>query len=296
MDFINEPDDEFIVIRPQTIQSFLPRESILNKNASLVIRDDISFTAIRAKQTSEYYELKWSHPKEISFFSSIILAIVPTSKVFFFPVRWPFYLPDCNQDLSNNDLIDQIVDTLIVEINSKNQSSDIYKWEFLPPAIINKSYNFTDCNFSKEYVNFLFDIVDTNNDILIRGLSHLIKYGMLSQLGRLFSDTASIELYISMEATHHMIIEKLKSNGIRNPSNKDASDFLLRNFKEEYRLDRYYEEFYDDRIKAVHPKSRFGTAMYVPGYISDLYQLYNDLIRNYEFLITNKPNCYKNYI
>jgi hypothetical protein len=62
-----------------------------------------------------------------------------------------------------------------------------------------------------------------------------------------------------------------------------------------FALDKYYEEFYEDRIKAVHPNSRFGPAKFTPLYVDDLFMLYNDLLRTFEFLITGKPNSYAEF-
>ena len=48
-------------------------------------------------------------------------------------------------------------------------------------------------------------------------------------------------------------------------------------------------------LKAIHPNSRFGLDRFTPLHVDDLYMLYNDLLRNFEFLITGVPNCYIKY-
>lgn len=123
----------------------------------------------------------------------------------------------------------------------------------------------------------------------------MVKCGMLRSLGRAFFDTACLEIYVALEATLEIILERLRKSGNPNPSNRDASDYLLTASNETYRLERYYSAFYDDRIKAIHPNSRFGLARFTPLYVDDLYMLYNDLVRNFEFLITDVPNCYIKY-
>ena len=130
---------------------------------------------------------------------------------------------------------------------------------------------------------------------MIRGLVHLQKTAMLKCLSRSFVDTACLEIYIALEASLEIILRTLRRNGVRTPSNKDASDYLLEAHGAPYRLDKYYEEFYEDRIKAVHPNSRYGLAMFSPLNVDDLYMLYSDLLRTFEFLITGKPNCHEDY-
>jgi hypothetical protein len=36
---------------------------------------------------------------------------------------------------------------------------------------------------------------------------------------------------------------------------------------------RYFEDFYNDRVRAFHLGSRFGTLPYLPLSVSDAYQL-----------------------
>jgi hypothetical protein len=295
---IENQKNNYIIVRSLTTRSLLPQNSYLSKDASYVSRKEIAFCATRVTAINEYYELGWAHPKEIALFSSVIIGAHPGyGKVFIYPVRWPFCIDDYGQDLSDLNYIEQLGEEIKrkigVSIDSNEQQNP---WEDLPPVFTNSPYEFNNnVKLNNDYKNHLFESINCENDLLIRGLSHLIKTGMLTRLGRMFFDTACLELYVALEATLHIILERLKDFGMNNPSNKDASDYILEQFGESYRLDRYYQDFYDDRIKAIHPNSRFGTAKFVPLYTDDLYILYDDLLRNFEFLITNKPNNYENY-
>lgn len=296
--FTDRPKDKFVVVRLLTTRSLLPSKSYLNKDASLVVRPDVSFCATRAQATDEYYELGWCHPNEIALFSSVVIGAHPDyGKAFIFPVRWPLYVQDVGQDLSDKNYLEALATDIRSDIGSKlGTSSQLNPWEELPPVFIRTQYQLNEhIRLEHEYQEFLRSKIDCQNDLIIRGLAHLLKCGMLTQLGRMFYDTACLELYVSLEATLHIILDRLRKSGVNNPSNKDASDYLLEKFGEPYRLDRYYPDFYDDRIKALHPDSRFGTAKFVPLHVDDLYMLYNGLLRNYELLITGKPNCFKQY-
>jgi len=293
--FAKNPKGNYIIVRPLTTRSLLPRDSYLDKDGSYVSREEVAFCVTRVTSQEEYYELGWSHPKEIALFSSLVIGANPDyGKIFIYPVRWPYYINDDGQDLSNTNYIEELVEGIKREIGANlGTNKQLNPWDELPPAFINSSYEFNNVLLSNTYQNHIFKKIDCESDLLIRGLSHLLKSGMLSNLGRMFVDTACLELYVALEATLHIVLKRLKESGLKNPSNKDASDYILKKFGESYRLDRYYQDFYDDRIKALHPDSRFGTAKFVPLYVDDLYTLYNNLLRNFEFLITNEPNSYR---
>lgn len=297
INFTKKPIVNYIIVRPLTTRSLLPQKSYFDKDGSYVSREEISFCVTRTTSLEAYYELGWSHPKEIALFSSLVIGAHPEhGKVFIYPVRWPYYINDEGQDLSDPNYIEELVEGIKREIGTNlGTTKQLNPWEELPPAFINSPYEFNNVQLNNAYQNHLFKIIDCESDLLIRGLSHLLKSGMLSKLGRMFVDTACLELYVALEATLHIILNRLRDSGMNNPSNKDASDYILEKFGETYRLDRYYQDFYDDRIKAMHPNSRFGTAKFVPLYVDDLYMLYDDLLRNFEYLITNKPNSYKYY-
>lgn len=286
-----------IVLRPLSTLSLLPVHSYLNTEASLVIGEELSFTATRVAEDNEYFELAWAFPEEIALLASITVGAHPESgKVHLFPARWPIYVVDEGQDLSNDQVLRQARECLRNALTAGDRSRALNSWEELPAFIVSRPYIFnSNVRLSAKYQSVLLRSIDLKNHLLVRGLSHLLKTAMLKCLSRSFVDTACLEIYVALEATLQIILERLRANGKVNPSNKDASDYLLEAFGEPYRLERYYEAYYEDRIKAVHPSSRFGTAKFTPLYVDDLFMLYNDLLRNYEFLITGQVNCHEKY-
>lgn len=258
----------------------------------------MSFSVTRTEEEDPYYELAWCHSEEVRLYGSLIVGAHPEhGKVFIYPMRWPFYIGDEGQDLSSPTILEEIRISLKRKVADRYAAGrDASTWEELPPFLKNRPYQ-TNSNvkLTPQYQAYLRESIDPHCDLMIRGLSHMVKCGMLKSLGRAFVDTACLEIYVALEATLEIILDRLRKNGNPNPSNRDASDYLLTAFNEAYRLDRYYGAFYDDRIKAVHPKSRFGIARFTPLCVDDLYMLYNDLLRNFEFLITDVPNCYMTF-
>ena len=286
-----------IALRPMSTLSLLPASSYLNHDASLVIGNELSFTAVRVIKDEEYFELAWSSPEEIALLASITIGAHPQhGKTHFFPARWPVFVEDEGQDLSNKGVLEVAEACLRGALTDTRGSRVKNSWEELPPLLSGRQYQFnSNVKLSQTYQTLLMRSIDLNNELMIRGLTHLLKTAMLQCLSRTFVETACLEVYVSLEATLQIILNRLRSKGMVNPSNKDASNYLLEGFGVSYRLEKYYEEYYNDRIVAVHPSSRFGVAKFTPLYVADLYSLYDDLLRNYEFLITGRVNCYAQY-
>lgn len=292
---IAEKDErQRIVLRPLASSSLLPEQSCLSSNSSLIVEEGLSFFAARIVEDEEYFELAWSTPEEISLMAALTIGANPDfGKVCLFPARWPVYVADEGQDLSSAVAVENATKLLRQKLlESRNPNN----WEEMPPFVTERPYGFNrGMPLSPEYVSRLIASIDTNNHVLVRGLSHLLKTSMLKQLSSSFIDTACLEIYVALEATLDLILERLRQAGHPNPSNRDASRYIQEAFGQPHKVDKYYEQYYEDRIKAVHPNSRFGASNFTPLYVDDLYMLYEDLLRNFEFLITGIPNCYKKY-
>lgn len=258
----------------------------------------MSFSATRTEEEDDHYELAWCHTEEVRLYGSLIVGAHPEhGKIFIYPMRWAIDIEDIGQDLSSMVVLDDICIALKRRVADRFEAGrDVSIWEELPPFLKNRPYQInSNLQLSQKYQVHILESIDTRSDLMIRGISHMVKCGMLTRLGRAFFDTACLEIYVALEATLEIIRERLRESGNSNPSTRDASDYLLTAFDATYRLDRYYGDFYDDRIKAIHPNSRFGSARFTPLHVDDLYMLYNDLLRNFEFLITGVPNCYTRY-
>jgi len=89
-----------------------------------------------------------------------------------------------------------------------------------------------------------------------------------------------------MEASLRIIQRKLREAGVENPTAKHAGAFVDRAFENRFESDGYFEDFYDDRIKTVHPESRFGVYPAAPLDADDFYDLHDMLVPLYDFLIS----------
>lgn len=100
-----------------------------------------------------------------------------------------------------------------------------------------------------------------------------------------FMEEVITTLFISMEASFRLIRRRLISEGIQNPNAKDAAGFLGKTFNEEP-LERYFAEYYDNRVATLHPESRFGVFPHAPLMADDYYHLRDSLRDLYIYLLT----------
>ena len=130
----------------------------------------------------------------------------------------------------------------------------------------------------------MYERINADDHLLIRGLNGIIRYGMLKEYGLLLEE-AVLALYVSMDASFSLVRRRLIEEGIQNPSAQDAAAWIDAAFNYEHDGGRYFEEFYDDRIRVTHPESRLGVFPVAPLAADDCYELYEGLREVYNLLI-----------
>lgn len=135
--FVQSKDKGRLIVRVFTTYSLLPSSSYFSQNASLAIDPDVSFSITRVNEEDEYFELAWAAAKEVALYSSVVVGARPEyGKVFLFPARWPYYVSDVGQDLSNTDFIEVVRRELKKQVAVRFSSGrDANSWEELPPFL-----------------------------------------------------------------------------------------------------------------------------------------------------------------
>jgi hypothetical protein len=137
----------------------------------------------------------------------------------------------------------------------------------------------------------LWQAIDVKDHLLMRGLFTLIKADMLSTHHE-FTEEAIQCCFIALEATYRMVLRTLKQRGIANPTSKQAAEWVFDNFDwilgPDARLDRYFAEFYDQRVTTFHPESRFGVFPYALVMHDDLYHLRRAIRSILGFLVSGR--------
>jgi hypothetical protein len=108
-----------------------------------------------------------------------------------------------------------------------------------------------------------------------------------------FWEEAIIVSYIALDATFHLVRRELEEMGIKNPSSHDAAKWLHENFDKAFDLpeptdEKYFGEFYEDRIRTIHPASRYGASPFAPIMHGDYSHLRRSLREIFAFLVSGK--------
>jgi hypothetical protein len=101
-----------------------------------------------------------------------------------------------------------------------------------------------------------------------------------------FLENACMSLWVAMDASMHMILRELKESGVESPTSKDAGRFLDNAFNWSD-SGGYFSDYYEGRIKTIHPNSRFGIYPSAPLSADDFYDLNASLLLVYDFLLTD---------
>jgi hypothetical protein len=89
------------------------------------------------------------------------------------------------------------------------------------PHLGGPKYKFRDQDSPVALQKKIFDAIDLHDSVLMRGLSCLVKYSMLS-LHYHFFEAAIYMLYVSLDASFGLVMRTLRANGIGSPSAYDA--------------------------------------------------------------------------
>ena len=264
-----------------------PSSNFLTKDSIYIANEKLSFSVFKNISDNEeepYSEVQLLYPEEIRLYSSLMLSVdreKSYSAFYPYPYSVSLFIPDSETgvDASAISEIDTILSSELVRPNHP-----IIEDVKSPPLVGGPEYSFRDSGINYELARNIYEKIDTADGILIRGLSTFIKSQMLYKHHQ-FMEESIIDLYISLESSFRLVLRKLRQQGVKNPSSKDAAAYIYSVFNIVDGADNYFESDYEDRIMLFHPESKFGIFSKAPLYIDDGYALFNNLIEIYAFLI-----------
>jgi hypothetical protein len=255
------------------------RESVLTDGAAYVVKPDLIFTAVHFKVSeADYYsEFEEPLPEEIALLAALELSVGWDRGRL---TQYPAYnsvRDERKTDLRAAPELDRLElllrDALRTDKPTPNTPPD-------PPG----RYQYFHWPNPTTIQTEILSNIDPSDDLLIRRLGTWLKAGMLS-LHPMFSEEANYPLCISLDASLNLVLEHLESEGTKNQSTKDAQEFIHRAFGEESSGLRYFEDYYEDRIRTMHPKNRFGVTPVAPIKHCDFYCLHMELREVYRYFL-----------
>lgn len=250
----------------------------------------------RGGDNDSYSEVQMLNPTETKLYGALMLAVDrEISYVSIYP--YPYTVPvQYTSTITNTQWL---TDTIKEELSKKLTEEDIihpgysfparnsYKYATdisMPKIAGGPDYDFRSEGINYELANKIYNSIDVNDSLVIRGIYTLIKGAMLKSHYQ-FLEEAIYSLFIAMEVSYRLVLRELKKQGVNNPTSQDAMTYIHDAFYDINRVDKYFEEYYEGRIMSFHPESRFGIHPHAPLAVDDCYGLFDDMIEVYAFLI-----------
>jgi hypothetical protein len=127
--------------------------------------------------------------------------------------------------------------------------------------------------------------LETASPVMLRGVNCLLKARMAFQHQEL-AEAACIFLWVALDAAYSLVRKRLQERGIANPTSKDAALYFEEISGYETEWERFFEDDYDNRIRAIHPDNRFGAEAIPQFCADDFYELNDTLLEFFRFFVS----------
>lgn len=265
-----------------------------------------------------YTEFDWIGPDLLRFLASILLCEkIDDPKIILYPVIGYHPLVDATfldlQSIETAQRVKQLIlDGIVEGRNSVKEQRALFKRKAFGllkrkktsvhqaiAGLKRRGYQLVETSrFNLDRQPLLWRKIYPSNFLLMRGIYALIKGDMLSR-HRQFFEEATISTYIALEASFRLVCNELQKTDIKQPTARDAAQWLHDHFDSFYGLEqpmeRYFEEFYDQRIMTMHPSSRFGDFPFSPIMHDDFVHLRRSLPQIFAYIASGEhpPDFYE---
>jgi hypothetical protein len=242
-----------------------------------------------------YSEADWLLPDAVRLLGSLMLTERFTDRrCGFYPLpHSAFIVDETTLDLTRPESALSVKSALLNTVNNrlwaKRQVDRIWRLCLGHPYFLFDPHELEIDQYQRHWVH-----IDTKNYVLMRALQALIKADMLAAHHE-FMEEASIACLIALDASFELVRRHLKATGHSDPSARDAGDWLFKTFDEPLGVGidgmKYFEEFYTQRVRTIHPASRFGDTPFAAVAYDDYIHLRQALPQILSFLVlgTHSP-------
>lgn len=263
------------------------RDGFTLPSALYVNEEDIVFTAVTFDESwqdkSEVHsESNFLRIEELRLISAITLPMpIHGGVVNFHPLPYETIFEDLF-DLHTEEAKSQISQSLR---RPDHRSSAHFDYARSPPAWGGSHRYCVRSEMAPAQLQVrMYDAIDVTDHLMLRGLNALVRAGMLAQY-HMFLEEATYALYVGLDASFALVRRRLLSEGYQSPSALDAAAWIDAAFNSSQGAQKYFEDFYHDRIRSMHPDSRFGIFPSAPLDADDYYLLFEKLRDVFNFLI-----------
>ena len=281
-------DYDGVLVRLLSPLGDYPLGTINHREAVMVIRPDVSAMITTFKKIEEpedyYSEIDYLSPFEVRSLASVLLSLRgDLNYLGLYPAPYAMERRYIGIDLSDAATVNKLMDEFAAFLQRvPMDGAKVHR----PPLVGGFPYSYDDgSRLEHERQPKIFNCIAVSDHLLIRGLGALIRAVMLEHFTEFFENSA-MSLYVAMEASMEIVKETLRAEGNENPTAKDAGRFLDRIFGCDLKAEGYFKDYYEDRIKIIHPASQFGVFPGAALGVDDVYFLRRALIHLYDFLVT----------
>ena len=242
-----------------------------------------------------FSEFAWASPQELRLIVSLMLCeIMDSTRMTLYPiVRFGPLIDAVNLDLHSDETVAKVRSLLLHHAAQRPSMRN----EFSRLADLRRTrdgYELIDpSNFAFDRRNEFWDALTTPNYVLLRGVYALMKSDMLCCHYE-FSEEAVVSLHIALDASFSLVLRQLQREGVQSPTAHNAALWIHEHFDVDFGhdppdlADKYFGEFYEQRIMTLHPPSRFGDLPYCPTMHDDICFLRPWLREIFAYLLTGR--------
>lgn len=269
-----------------------PGDNFFAGSAALIVSPEICFSINQVtKNDRGLSEVDSLNVFELPLLGSILLAGEGgTPYLYPYPTSFSLLLETDNVEEISEQAIAECRTSLLGEI--QKQADDEYAGIRLhkPPALGGIKYELFPSKQDDGDRLKVFRHLATTSKVVLRGVNCLLKARMAFEHTEL-GEAACIYLWIALDAAHSLILQRLRDDGFANPSSKDAARYFEKISGGLYaHAEKFFEEDYENRIRAIHPDNRIG-AEAIPTFLADdFYELNDMLIPLFYFLVCELPS------
>lgn len=264
---------------------FYPRHSIAVPDARLLVNDELVVSCVYVEPPAthgieDFFDLEYLTLEETRFFAAIALAVHPDDGM---ACTYPLYGHvdvDCGTD-------DDALMEAARELAISPPWGSSWTRGSAPPACGGPGYEWREAGVDVDRVCNVVCAAQLNDHLLMSGLGALLRADMCWKHLEI-AGAAVLQLYVALDASLHLVLRLLHEQGVSNPGALDAGALIDEVFNPGIDTGSYFQDYYEDRIKTMHPSSRFGVFAVPPHDADGYYFLRHALVEVYHWLITKQ--------
>ena len=280
-----EPVQSGFHIRSMSPLGIYPDHSIFLGDAALIVSPELCFSIVRiVKEDRGFSEVDSLAPIDIPLLGGLILS----GTGYPYPFGGVTLESETYEPLTHA-CIAECRQHLLIALKGPDVHERSIAIPHRAPMLGGTAYDLRDYGGLTEIALECTALLSTSSPVMLRGVASLIKAQMAWRHGE-FADAACNYLWIALDAAHSLTLQRLRESGVQNPTSRDASNYFdeIAGFQTPW--EKFFEEDYENRIRAFHPDNRFGPEARPQFLADDFYELNELLIPYFRYLVTGTFN------